>query len=211
MNPTTLALATAPTRCAHAPALAAPVPTRRLGERIAQTLAFEFLGLVLIAPLYRAATGSSLIDSVSMVLAVAMAAALWCVAFNTVFDRVEARLSGRLASDRPRGLRIWHMVLCEATEVPVTCPVIYALSTMDLGHALRADVGLAAAYAVYGYCFYLAFDALCPCELPPSLFVLSQPVPSGTPLASPRPAPRPRRTACLWSAVTARRSANRCA
>lgn len=164
-TPFTLEITQRQRRCPGAPVLAAIVPTRGPGERIAQTFAFEGIGLLLIAPLYRVTTGSSLVDSMSLVLAVSLAAALWSAAFNTLFDRVEAHLSGRLASDRPHGLRVWHAVLREATQVPVTCPVIYALSTMDLGQALGADVGLAVVYAGYGYLFHLAFDALCPVRI----------------------------------------------
>ena len=137
---------------------------RSLRERIVQTLAFEVIGLAVIAPLYRVASGASIGDAVIVILAVSIVAAGWSGAFNAAFDHVEYRLLRRLASDRPHRLRLLQTVGRELTEVPLTCPVIFALTDLTFAQALTADIGLAVAYMAYGYVFHLVFDLLRPVQ-----------------------------------------------
>ncbi len=135
---------------------------RSARERVIQTLWFEGLGLLMVAPLYAAVTGSRSGESFVMVAAVSVAVMCWAAAYNTVFDVVERRATGRVASDRPHGLRTLHAVGLETTSVVVTTPVIWALTELGWWGALAADLGLATAYAIYGYFFHWAYDRLRP-------------------------------------------------
>lgn len=135
---------------------------RSTRERILQTLAFEAVGLLLVAPLFAWASGSSSGESFAVVAAVAVVVMLWAALYNTVFDLVELRRTGRVASDRPHALRTLHALGLEITSVVVTTPLIWALTDLLWGQALLADLGLAAAYAVYGYAFHWAYDRLRP-------------------------------------------------
>lgn len=135
---------------------------RSARERMVQTLAFEGLGLLLVAPLYAAATGSGGSESFVVVAAVSVAVMLWAALYNTVFDLVEWRSTGRVASDRPHGLRTLHALGLEISSVIVTTPLIWALTDLGWWQALAVDIGLAAAYAVYGYAFHWAYDRLRP-------------------------------------------------
>lgn len=135
---------------------------RSARERAIQTLAFEGLGLLLVAPLYAAVSGSGGGESFAVVAAVSVAVMLWAALYNTLFDGVEWRLTGRVASDRPHRLRTLHAVGLELSSVVVTTPLIWALTDLGWWGALAADLGLAAAYAAYGYLYFWAYDRLRP-------------------------------------------------
>lgn len=135
---------------------------RSARERVIQTLWFEGLGLLIVAPLYAVVTGSRSAESFAMVAAVSVAVMLWAALYNTVFDVLERRATGRVASDRPHGLRTLHAIGLETTSVVVTTPVIWAMTDFGWWGALAADLGLATAYAVYGYFFHWAYDRVRP-------------------------------------------------
>ncbi len=135
---------------------------RSARERVIQTLWFECLGLLMVAPLYAVVTGSRSAESFAMVAAVSVAVMLWAAVYNTVFDVLERRATGRVASDRPHGLRTLHAIGLETTSVVVTTPVIWAMTDFGWWGALAADLGLATAYAVYGYFFHWAYDRVRP-------------------------------------------------
>ena len=48
----------------------------------------------------------------------------------------------------------------------VTTPVIWAMTDLGWWGALLADLGLAAAYAAYGYAFHWGYDRLRPVRRP---------------------------------------------
>jgi len=131
-------------------------------ERLLQTLWFEGLGVLIIAPLYAWASGGGMADSLALIAAVSLAVMLWAALFNTVFDAVEWRCLGRVASDRPAGLRLLHAVAFEASAVVVSCPVIVAVAGVGWREALLADIALTITYAAYGYVFHCIFDRLRP-------------------------------------------------
>lgn len=131
-------------------------------ERLIQTLWFEGVGLLLVAPAYAWASGAGMGDSFVLVVALSIAVMLWAALYNTLFDRVERRRTGRVASDRPHGLRSLHAIGLEVSSVLVTWPLIWALTSLGWWGALAADLGLSAVYAVYGYLFFWVFDRLRP-------------------------------------------------
>jgi uncharacterized membrane protein len=135
---------------------------RSARERVVQTLWFEGIGLALVAPLYAWASGTPGGESLGLIAAVSVAVMAWAALYNTLFDRVEWRLTGRVASDRPHRWRTLHAIGLEVTSVVVTTPLIWALSDLGWWGALAADLGLAAAYAAYGYAYFWAYDKLRP-------------------------------------------------
>jgi uncharacterized membrane protein len=135
---------------------------RSARERLIQTLWFEGLGLVLVAPLYAWAAGAGVGDSFVMVAAVSVVMMGWTALFDTLFDITEYRLTGRVASERPHGLRSVHAMAHEVSGALVSCPVIYALTPLSWGEALLADIGLSLTYAAYAYLFHWGFDRLRP-------------------------------------------------
>lgn len=135
---------------------------RTLRERVIQTLAFEIIGLALTVPLYQLVFGAAAGDSLLLIGAVAAAVLVWSPIHNTLFDIVDFRMTGRVASDRPHGLRVLHAVTHEASSVVLTLPIIMALGDHGFWRALAIDLGLTLFYAVYAYVFHLAFDRLRP-------------------------------------------------
>jgi uncharacterized membrane protein len=137
-------------------------PIRSARERLIQTLWFEGIGLAIVAPLYGWVAGMGLGDSFGLIASVSIVVMAWSALFNTLFDLVERRLAGRVASERPHRWRTVHATLHELTALVVSCPVIYAMTDLGWWGALLADLGLTVAYAAYAYVFHLAFDRLRP-------------------------------------------------
>lgn len=127
-------------------------------ERGLQTLWFEGLGLAVVAPLYGWAVGAGAGESFSLVVALSGVVMAWSAVFNTAFDIVEFRRTGRVASARPRWLRAMHAIGFETTAMGVSVPVIYAMSNYSWMQALQADVALTLAYAAYAYVFHALYD-----------------------------------------------------
>jgi len=127
-------------------------------ERLIQTLCFEAGGLLLVAPLYALVAGAGAGESFLLIAVLALVVMCWSAAFNTAFDLIEHRLSGRVASSRPPRWRVLHALLHEASAVVATWPVIVALTGLSWGAALVADLGLTMVYAVYAYAFHRFYD-----------------------------------------------------
>lgn len=138
---------------------------RSLRERIYQTLAYEFFGLVLIAPILSVTIGLSGGESLLLLVWVALACMVWSPIHNTVFDVAEWSFAHRIASDRPQGWRMVHAVSHEATSVVVTTPLIMMISGMGFLDALALDLGLTVAYTAYAYMFHMIYDLLRPVVL----------------------------------------------
>jgi uncharacterized membrane protein len=139
-----------------------PGAVRNLRERVIQTVWFELLGLALVAPPFAYFSGATAGDSFTLLLVLAIVVAAWSGLYNSVFDLVEVRLTGRVASDRPHRWRVLHAIGLEASAVLLTWPLVVAFTPLGWQQALVADIGLTLAYAAYGYVFHLAFDRLRP-------------------------------------------------
>ena len=140
----------------------AAAPVRSWRERALQTLAFELGGLLIVAPIWTLVTGATAAESVTLLICLSVAVMAWMAGYNTVFDLVEARLAGIVASDRPHVRRVLHAVGLEVTSALVTWPLIAVVAGLGWLEALAADLGLTIAYAIYGYFFHLGFDRLRP-------------------------------------------------
>jgi uncharacterized membrane protein len=137
-------------------------------ERLVQTLWLEALGVVIVSPLFAHFAGASMGESLVVLVVVSIAVMCWSALFNTVFDRIELPLTGRVASDRPQAWRVVHSIAHEVSAVVVTWPLIFALTPLGWLQALAADIGLMLAYAVYGFFFHLSFDRLRPIRAGPT-------------------------------------------
>lgn len=139
---------------------------RSFRERVLQTLCYEAGGLLLVAPAYALVMGRGGGESFRLMAALSVAVMLWSPIHNTVFDWIDLRLTGRLASDRAHGLRMVHAVSHEATSVVVTLPVLIWIGGHSLLGALVVDAALTLAYTAYAYLFHLLYDRLRPVALP---------------------------------------------
>jgi len=135
---------------------------RSARERTIQTLWFEGIGLLLVAPAYALAMAAPAGESLRLIAALSVAVMAWAALYNTVFDVVERRRTGRVASDRPHALRTVHAIGLEVSSVVVTWPLVWALTPLSWWGALAADLGLSLVYAAYGYVFHWGFDRVRP-------------------------------------------------
>ena len=146
------------------PSVAPPArpPLRSFADRVRQVVLFELGGLLLITPPFAWASGVPLAESIGLLAVLAAIAAVWNGAYNTAFDWIEGRLSGRRADRRPFGLRCAHACGFEGGLLLLTLPVLVAWTGMGWLEALVADIGLAAAYTLYALLFNLGYDRLFP-------------------------------------------------
>ena len=136
----------------------AAVVQRCVRERLLQCLLFEAGGWALVVPLWMWASGAPALESLALMTALSAVMLGWSALFNTLFDRLEARLTGRVASARPHPLRLLHALALEASAVALSLPVIVAMTPLSWGQALAADIALTLVYAAYGYAYHWAFD-----------------------------------------------------
>jgi uncharacterized membrane protein len=133
-------------------------------ERLYQTLTFEAFGLLLVVPMYSALFAAPTRDSIMVIVTISVAVMLWSPIHNTVFDLVELRRTGRVASDRPSNLRIVHALSHELSALVLTLPIMIHLGGHNLQEAVLVDLGLTIFYTGYAYVFHLFYDRLRPVQ-----------------------------------------------
>ena len=139
-----------------------PPPLRSLPDRIRQVALFEVGGLLLITPPFVWLSGVPATDSLGLLALIALIAALWNTSYNTAFDWIEGRLTGRTADRRPMLGRCLHALGFESGLLLVSLPIIMWWTGMNWLEALIADIGLAITYTIYAFLFNLGYDRLFP-------------------------------------------------
>lgn len=135
-------------------------------ERLLQAAGYEFGGLIAVAPVCASLTGAGMGTSVTLVVVLIMATLLWPPLFNTLFDRVEWNMTGRVASDRSLRMRLVHAFALEASDTVISVPILMALGGLDLHEALLVDLALMGVYVAYGYVYHAIYDRLRPVARP---------------------------------------------
>ncbi|MES0880455.1 PACE efflux transporter [Roseibium sp. SCP14] len=138
---------------------------RSTRERIIQTVTFEVVGIALVSPLYATVSGKTAIASIALITLLSIVIVTWSPVFNTLFDLLERHFSGRLACQRPHGLRMFHASMHEISAILLTCPLLIWVGGYSLGAALSVNVGLTLTYTIYTYLFHVAYDRLRPVRL----------------------------------------------
>lgn len=131
---------------------------RTTQERLLQGAGYELGGFLVAAPVCAALTGSNVGSSALLVTVLTLATLLWAPLFNTVFDRVEWRLTGRVASNRSTRMRLAHAFALEASDTVISVPILMILGGLDLTQALIADLGLLGVYMAYTYAYHRIYD-----------------------------------------------------
>ena len=131
-------------------------------ERFIQACAYEACGILLSVPVYLFLAGGGMQDAVALMAALAVAEALWAPLHDTVFDWLDRRLSGRVASARPKRWRLIHAFSHEASTILVTVPLLVLMGGHGWTEAFLLDLWLTLACVAYAYLFHLAYDALRP-------------------------------------------------
>ena len=145
----------------------APSPRlRSFRDRLRQIALFEAGGLLMITPPYVWLTGQPGGESIVLMAALALLAATWNGIYNTAFDWIEGRLTGRSADLRPWSVRAFHAAGFELGILLMSLPLIVFWTDMSWTAALLADLGLAVAYVAYAFVFNLAYDKAFPIDEP---------------------------------------------
>lgn len=127
---------------------------------------FELGGLLIITPPFAWASGVAVSESIALLALIALIAAIWNGLYNTCFDMLDGRLSGRSADRRPLRLRVLHAIGFESGLLLITLPVLMWWTGMGWLEALIADIALALAYTVYAFAFNLGYDRMFPIRAP---------------------------------------------
>ena len=135
---------------------------RNLRDRARQVALFEIGGLVLSTPPFVWLSDVPFMDAAGLMFVLALIATLWNAAYNTGFDWIEGRLTGRQADQRPWLLRVAQALGFEGGILLMGLPVVMAWTGMGWMAALVADIGLALFYVVYAFFFNLAFVRVFP-------------------------------------------------
>ena len=121
-------------------------------DRVRQVVLFEIGGLLLITPPFVWASGMPAMNSLGLLALIALIAAGWNAVYNTSFDWIEGRLTGRTADRRPYRMRLLHASGFEGGLILLSLPIVIAWTGMGWVDALMADIGLALAYVLYAFC-----------------------------------------------------------
>ncbi len=135
---------------------------RSCRERVVQACTFEVFGLLVASPLYGAMFTVTLRESVLVLGVMSVIVLIWCPLHNAVFDLVDFRMTGRVASARPHSLRLVHAISHEVSTTLFTLPVLLWVGDLPLWLALQAEVGLTVFYVGFAYVFYLVYDRAFP-------------------------------------------------
>lgn len=135
---------------------------RSARERVFQSITFQIGGILIATPLYAMICGATAPESTALIVAIAVFATLWSPFHNACFDILEWRLRGRVASDRPQGLRVVHAFSHEATAMIVTVPLVMVMGGHSFVAAFALDTGLTLLYTAYAYVFHIGYDQLRP-------------------------------------------------
>lgn len=129
-------------------------------DRIRHALAFEIIGLLLLAPLGAWLFAVPMKDMGVVALVGATLATGWNYLYNLGFDHALKRLRGStLKSWR---LRVLHAVLFEAGLLAALLPFIAWYLQIGLWQAFVMDLGVAGFYLVYAFAFNWGYDRLFP-------------------------------------------------
>jgi uncharacterized membrane protein len=131
-------------------------------ERIFQAVLYEAIGLAILTPAYGFAMGLPMDNSLVTMALISGIVIVWAPVYNTVFDRLMFKSTGRLAHQKTAGLRFLHASLYEASITLFAVPIIAYMSGMGWWVAFAADIGFTVAYFCYTYIFYAVYDRLRP-------------------------------------------------
>jgi uncharacterized membrane protein len=131
-------------------------------ERFVQALIYEVVAVVFLTPVYSYALNLPMDNSFVTMGMISLAVIVWAAIYNTIFDKLMFRWSGRLAHQKTQWLRILHAGLYEVTVTFIAVPIIIVMSGKSWWVALIADIGFSFIFAAYTYVFHLTYDRFRP-------------------------------------------------
>ncbi|CRM82907.1 hypothetical protein AOA59_06240 [Pseudomonas sp. 2822-15] len=131
-------------------------PTKSITERVCQAIGFEGLALLICTPLLVWITGRPALEMGAVTLGISLLALSWNVIFNSLFDRLKARLHW------PDGgrTRVVHALLFEGGLIILAVPLIAAVMKISLLQAFVLDIGVLLFFLPYTYVYHWGYDVL---------------------------------------------------
>ncbi|ANF87917.1 membrane protein [Pseudomonas antarctica] len=131
-------------------------PTKSITERVCQALGFEGLALLICTPLLVWITGRPALEMGAVTLGVSVLALTWNIIFNSLFDRLKARL--QLANGG--WTRVLHALLFEGGLIIVAVPLIAGVLKISLLDAFILDIGVLLFFLPYTYVYHWGYDVI---------------------------------------------------
>lgn len=132
---------------------------RSTADRIRQALSFEFIGILIVTPLFAWVFNHTKGEMGALVLLGATAATIWNYIFNLAFDHVLNWRRGDVRKTMP--LR-FVAVLFEATLLALLLPLFAWRRDVSLIAALVMEISFATFYMGYALVFIWCYDILFP-------------------------------------------------
>ena len=124
-------------------------------RKVVQAVSYETLALLFIVPLAHWVFDSGLLLSGAVGVGVSLIAVSWSMAFNSLFERWEARQAN---PQRTLRRRVIHALGFEVGLIAFSTPFIAVGLNIPLWQALVSDLVLMAFYLVYAFFFHWGFD-----------------------------------------------------
>ncbi len=137
---------------------------RTFRDRLRNILLFEFIGLILIAPIASWITGHNMGTTGLLVFVISLIAMGWNGLFNYSFDRLELSNGGHISTRGWYG-RVLHAVLFESGLMLITVPLIAWWLKMGIWEAILLDAGFIVFYFVYTLLFNRIYDHYYPLSM----------------------------------------------
>lgn len=144
------------------------VATRTGRDRIRYAITFEMGLMAMLIPAGAAFFDKAMTDIGILGVVLSLKAMLLSLAYNWLFDRVDAR-AGRVSSQRSLVGRVMHAVGFEVSLTITSLPIYVWWLNIGFLDALAADIVVTTFVVVYTYAFTLAYDRFFPLECPQSL------------------------------------------
>jgi uncharacterized membrane protein len=144
---------------------------RSLRERALQTILYEACGFLVALPFYVAATDGTVAEGMGLVVVLWVTVLCWTPLHNTLWDWVEWRWVGRIASDRPQRVRILHALSSEVSSILATVPILMLWGGLSMQQAVALEVALLLVYMVYAWLFHMVYDWWRPVQRPARPFL----------------------------------------
>ncbi|WP_340107811.1 PACE efflux transporter [Pikeienuella sp. HZG-20] len=134
-------------------------------DRLRCTISFEMILMAMLIPAGAAFFDKSLSEIGLLGMALSLKAMVLNLAYNWVFDRIDAR-SGRISSERSHLGRILHAVGFEFSLIFTSLPIYMLWLKICALEALAADLVVTTFVVGYTYVFTLAYDKAFPLVRP---------------------------------------------
>ncbi|AZE85401.1 putative membrane protein [Pseudomonas orientalis] len=131
-------------------------PTKSITERVCQAVGFEALALLICTPMLAWIMNKPALEMGMVALAISLIALTWNIIFNSLFDRLKARLQ----LENNGRTRAVHALLFEGGLIIVVVPLVAGWLNISLLQAFMLDIGVLLFFLPYTYVYHWAYDVI---------------------------------------------------